>query len=137
MQRLPAEQSKYNSVKHIIRLLASLLGVVIIAIGLVFTIKVFLLIFNALNSPGNLQELLLQWQAALNFENFNMEFDERVIPFASILTIFVVGIGLIILGWLSLSMMRTGSKIISITSDDREAIKHVLSYVFGDRDAED
>ena len=60
-----------------------------------------------------------------------MTIEGRAVPLARVIAVIVLGGGSLLLAWLALGIMLTGAKIVSWTAGDREAVKKILTHVFG------
>ena len=67
--------------------------------------------------------------------HFYLTLDINGKPFhvANIVAVIVIGVGAMLLAWLSIAIMLTGAKIVSWTSTDREAVKRVLEHALGSK----
>ncbi len=112
-------------------LLATAIGIIAILMGLVCAVKTFDLIFDAFKHPVIFQEAFDQWVLVVGGADLDLQLLGNPYPVARILTVIVLGGGVVLLTWLSLGIMLVGAKIVSWTSSEKEAIKKILAYTFG------
>jgi hypothetical protein len=116
-----------------LRGMASLLGLVVIVIGLYFSVRTFLIIRDTVRDPTGAQETFAQWNEALGGDKLEIRFEGDLVPLAPILGLVAVGGGCVLMCWLSLGIMVAGAKIISWSTGDREAVRQILREVLGSR----
>jgi len=124
--------SNIEKFKGIASIIVTCLGIVIIIIGLKYCIDIFGILFDILKDPARLNNILTTMIQALDWETFNLTSGTKVYPISSLFALIVYAGVIIILAVLSMGMMRTGSKIVSWTIGDREAVKEILQYAFGE-----
>lgn len=114
-----------------VRMLASLLGIVIIIVGLFLTLKTFSLLYDGLTDPNGFAPILQQLRDAIGGDKAKIQVNGQELQLAPMLAVFTLGTGMFVLTWLSLGVMLTGAKIISWMSGEREAIKRILRHSLG------
>ena len=124
-----------EQVGQAMRIAATILGLVIIVIGLIYALKVFDLVYGSLRSPEGFGEVFARWVAAIGGEEPNIEVEGEVIPLGPAFAIVIMGGGAFILCWVAMGFITTGAKVISWTVDERKAIQRLLKYAFGARAA--
>jgi len=122
-----------ETMKNVVSLFATCLGLVVIIIGLKYAMDIFQLIFTILNSPAHLTEPIHQLAESIGGSAFDYRTAERTIPFANIMALTVYCCGVLLIAWLTLALMHTGAKIVSLTAGDRSAVKKLLQSAFGSR----
>lgn len=127
---LPLETGAF-SFESMMRLLASMTGIVAILVGLWLATRLFGAIAQGLQSPEAYQETFRQWTAVVGGDQLKIKQGEQELAFGPALAVAAVGMGLSLLVWLALGVMLTGAKIVSWSSGDREAVKRVLTYALG------
>ncbi len=120
-----------ETVKSVISLVATCLGLAIIIIGLRYTMEIFQLVFTILKSPAYLTGVIQEMADSIGGSAFDLRLDGRAVPLANIMALTVYCCGAFLIAWLTLAMMHTGAKIVSLTTDDRSAVKHLLRSAFG------
>ena len=138
--------SVVETVKCVVSLVATCLGLAIIIIGLRYALEVFQLVFTILKSPAYLTGVIHEMAESIGGSAFDLRLDGRAVPLANIMALTVYCCGAFLVAWLTLALMHTGAKIVSLTAGDRSAVKHLLQGAFGksfqrkmalpDRDAE-
>ncbi|QTA80806.1 Uncharacterized protein dnl_31190 [Desulfonema limicola] len=124
--------SNIEKFKSIAGIFVTCLGIAIIIIGLKYCIDIFGILFDLIKNPERLNIILTNMVQSLDWEAFNLTSGTKVYPVSSVLALLVYGGVIIILAFLSMSMMSTGSKIVSWTIGDRQAVKEILQYAFGE-----
>lgn len=113
------------------RLAASAVGIVTIVVGLWFAIKLFGAIAEGLQSPEAYRDSIQQWTALVGGEGLKVKLGEQEFALGPVIALAAIGLGLVLLTWLSLGIMLTGAKIVSWSSGEREAVKRILQQAFG------
>lgn len=119
--------------KSIISLIATCIGLAIIIIGLKYAMHIFSLIFTILQSPSSLTEPLRQMADSIGGSAFDLQLADRAIPMANLMALTVYCGGALLSAWLTLALMQTGAKIVSLTAGDRSAVKKLLHSAFGSK----
>lgn len=120
-----------QSVLKIIRAAGALLGVVAILIGLVYVTRMFTMVFNALHNPDGFRLYLEKWVAAIGGQEMDFIVDGIQYHSSTILAIAVIGVGVILLVWLSMALILAGAKTVSWLLSDRDAMRRLLTHAFG------
>ena len=118
-------------IKKIISLIATCLGLAIILIGLKYAMDMFELIFTILKSPNHLTGPIQQMAESIGGRAFDLKLENRSVPLANIMALMVYCGGALLSAWLTLALMHTGAKIVSLTAGDRSAVKQLLQSAFG------
>ena len=118
-------------IKKIISLMATCLGLAIILIGLKYAMDIFELIFTILKSPTYLTDPIQQMAESIGGRAFDLKLESRSVPLANIMALMVYCSGALLSAWLTLALMHTGAKIVSLTAGDRSAVKQLLQSAFG------
>lgn len=118
-------------IKKIISLIATTIGLVVIIVGLKYAVDIFHLIFTTLQHPASLTEPIRQMAESIGGSAFDLRLEHRSVPLANVLAIMVYCGGALLSAWLTLAMMHTGAKIVSLTAGDRSAVKQLLQSAFG------
>ena len=121
----------FQSLLQVIRAAGAVLGVAVIAIGLMYAARVFTAIFTVLQAPEKFQVHLDKWAMAVGGEGLDLVIAGTTYPCASIIAIAVLGGGAIVLAWISMGLVLAGAKTVSWTLSDREAVKKLLIHAFG------
>jgi uncharacterized membrane protein YoaK (UPF0700 family) len=120
-----------ETIKKIISLIATCIGLAIIIIGLKYAMDIFELIFTILKSPTYLTGPIQQMAESIGGSAFDLRLKDRSIPLANIMALTVYCCGALVGAWLTLALMHTGAKIVSLTAGDRSAVKQLLHSAFG------
>lgn len=129
--RRPAPLPTVESVKSIASLVATCIGLAIIVIGLRYTMEIFQLVFSILKSPAYLAGVIQEMADSIGGRAFDLRLDGRTVPLANIMALTVYCCGAFLAAWLTLAMMHTGAKIVSLTAGDRSAVKHLIRSAMG------
>ncbi len=120
-----------ETIKDIISLVATCIGLAVIIIGLKYVMDILQLIFTILQSPSYLTEPVKQMAEIIGGSAFDLGWEGRSIFVANILALIVYFCGILLCAWLTLAVMHTGAKIVSLTAGDRSAVKKLLQSAFG------
>ena len=126
----PSEPSLFSP-DAAMRLAASAVGIATILVGLWFAIKLFGAIAAGLQSPEAYRDSIQQWTTLVGGEGLKVKIGEQEFALAPVIALAAIGLGLILLTWLSLGVMLTGAKIVSFSSGEREAVKRILQQALG------
>jgi hypothetical protein len=119
-----------ETIKGIVSLAATCIGLAIIIIGLKYTMEIFQLVFTILKSPAYLTGVIHEMAQSIGGSAFDLKLDGRAVPLANIMALTVYCCGAFLVAWLTLALMHTGAKIVSLTAGDRSAVKQLLQSVF-------
>ncbi len=117
--------------KKIISLIATFIGLAVIIVGLKYAIDIFQLIFTILKSPASLTGPIQQMASSIGGSAFDLKLTDRTVPLANIIALMVYCGGALLSAFLTLALMHTGAKIVSLTAGDRSAVKQLLQSAFG------
>ena len=135
MAMLPEEREAalpiVETIKIIVSLIATCVGLAIILIGLKYTIDIFQLIFTILRSPASLTDPVQQLASSFGGSAFDLKLTDRIVPLANIMALIVYCFGIALSAFLTMALMQTGAKIVSLTAGDRSAVKQLLRSAFG------
>ena len=134
MTMLPKKKSPVpdaETIKNIISFLATCIGLVVIVIGLKYAMDIFQLVFTILKSPSYMTEPIRQMADLIGGSAFDHRWEGRSVFMANMLALTVYCCGILLCAWLTLAMMHTGAKIVSLTAGDRSAVKKLLQSAFG------
>ena len=134
MTMLPKKEipsSVVEIIRNIISLLATCVGLVVIIIGLKYAMDIFQLIFSILKSPTYLTDPIQQMAGVIGGSALELSWEGRAAFLANLLALVVYFCGILLCAWLTLALMSTGAKIISLTAGDRSAVKKLLQGAFG------
>lgn len=120
-----------ETMKIIISLVATCIGLAIILIGLKYTMDIFQLIFTILRSPASLTDPVQQMASSFGGSAFDLKLTDRIVPLANIMALIMYGFGILLSAFLTMALMQTGAKIVSLTAGDRSAVKQLLRSAFG------
>ena len=134
MTMLPRKKEPFpviETIKNIISLVATCIGLAVIIIGLRYAMDIFQLVFTILKSPAYLTGIIQQMAESIGGSAFDLRLDGRAVPLANIMALAVYCCGAFLIAWLTLALMHTGAKIVSLTAGDRSAVKQILQSAFG------
>ena len=120
-----------ETIKTIISLLATCIGLIAIIIGLKYVMDIIQLIFTILNSPSYLTGPVQQMAEVIGGSAFDLSWEGRAVFLANIMALAVYCCGVLLCAWLTLALMHTGAKIVSLTAGDQSAVKKLLQTAFG------
>ena len=120
-----------ETIKKIISLIATFIGLAVIIVGLKYAIDIFQLIFTILKSPASLTGPIQQMASSIGGSAFDLKLPDRTVPLANIMALIVYCGGALLSAFLTLALMHTGAKIVSLTAGDRSAVKQLLQNAFG------
>jgi hypothetical protein len=122
-----------ETIKTIISLIATFIGLAVILIGLKYAIDIFHLIFAILKSPTSLADPIQQMASTFGGNAFDLKLTDRTVPLAKVIALIVYCCGVLLGALLTMALMQTGAKIVSLTAGDRRAVKQLLQSAFGSR----
>lgn len=122
-----------DTAKKIIGCIATCIGLVVIVIGLKYAIDIFQLIFAMLKTPSALTDPVQQLAATFGGNAFDIKLPDRTLPLAKIIALIIYCCGALLSAFLTMALMQTGAKIVSLTAGDRSAVKQLLQSAFGNR----
>ena len=125
--------SGVETLKKMISLLATCIGLAVIVIGLNYAVDVFRLIFTLLHTPASLTDPIAQLATSFGGKAFDIKLTERTIPLANLIALLIYCFGVLLSALLTMALMQTGAKIVSLTAGDRHAVKQLLRSAFGCR----
>lgn len=117
--------------KSVVSLAATCIGLVVILVGLKYAMDIFQLIFTILESPSHLTAPLQQLAESFGGSAFDLKVGGKAVPLAKLMALAVYCFGAFLSAWLTLALMQTGAKIVSLTAGDRSAVKKILQSAFG------
>ena len=123
--------SVVETAKNIVSLVATCIGLIVILIGLKYAVDIFQLIFAILESPSQLTSAIQQTAGSIGGSAFDLRLEGRSVPLANLMALAVYCCGALLIAWLTLALMHTGAKIVSLTAGDRRAVKQLLQNAFG------
>jgi hypothetical protein len=136
MTIIPKDESTtpvVETIKSIISLLATCIGLIIIIIGLQYAMDIFQLIFTILKSPIYMTDPIKQMVDIIGGSSFDHKLVGGNAFLANITALTVYCGGILVCAWLTLALMQTGAKIVSLSVGDRSAVKKLLQSAFGKR----
>lgn len=114
----------------LIRLIATVVGLVVLILGILYIMKTFDLLYDAIRNPETIRMGIAQWKEFVGSEALFIKVGNIGVNASPI---FILGIICLILAWLSIQITVAGAKIISFTAGDRSAVKELLQHLFGER----
>ena len=125
----------------ITRFIALLVGMGLVITGSIYAIQLFDTIYNGLQNPATATPVFEQWARFMIQDVEGLEHNENLkrIENVRILATIVIGIGGLILVWISLQLVYAGAKIIALMTNDqisRKLLQELLKRNFSDKKAE-
>ncbi len=120
-----------ETIKSIVSLVATCIGLVVILIGLKYAMDIFQLIFTILKSPTSLTDPIQQIVEIIGGSVADHKPGGGAVFLANTMALTVYCCGVLVCAWLTLALMHTGAKIISLNVGDRSAVKKLLQSAFG------
>lgn len=112
--------------KKIVSLVTTFIGLAVILIGLRYALEMFGLIFGLLKNPEGLMLPVQQLARSIGGSAFDLRLSDRSVPLANIMALVAYGFGAVLCAWLTLAMMHTGARIVSLALGDKETIRQLL-----------
>ncbi len=134
MNILPTIERSASAVetsRNIISLVATCIGLIVIIIGLKYALDIFFLILAILKSPADLATPVEQIADIIRGHAFEGRAEGGTVFLANIIALTVYCCGVLLCAWLTLALMHTGARIVSLTAGDRSAVKKLLQSAFG------
>jgi len=131
LQRTVSVESSVSAFASLMRVLATVLGIVAIIVGLVYAMKIFDVVYRNVREPEGMRASIDKWQEALGADDIVVPVEGAAVHCGKIVTIAVIGCAVLILVRIAMGIMAVGGKIISWTAGDREAVKRILTHAFG------
>lgn len=105
---------------QLIRAAGAVLGIIVVIIGVVYATRIFSMVSTALQNPEAFESMLKQWVEAVGGEHLDFVVpDVTTYHVANLVAIAVLGIGTVILGWISIGLIAVGAKVLSWSLNDR------------------
>lgn len=120
-----------ENIKNIISLIATCIGLVVIIIGLKYAMDIIQIIFTILQSPTYLTDPIRQMADVIGGSAFDQRWEDRSVFITNMLALIIYCCGILVCAWLTLALMQTGAKIVSLSVGDRSAVKKLLQSAFG------
>lgn len=125
--------SVVDTLKKIINLATTCIGLIVVIVGLKYAIDVFQLIFSMLKAPDLLTGPIRQLAASFGGTAFDLKLPDRTIPLSNILALIIYCCGIAVGAFLTMALMQTGAKIVALTTGDQGAVRQLLQSAFGRR----
>jgi hypothetical protein len=107
---------------------AAFLGVLVIVLGIVYSIRTFDLIYTTVSTgPEAFGASVQKWTAAVGGDQLDFVIAGVTYHAAPVVALAVLGGGTLVLVWISMRLILTGAKVVSWTLGDREAIKQMIA----------
>ncbi|MFH1022720.1 MAG: hypothetical protein V1809_04975 [Planctomycetota bacterium] len=113
-----------------LRLAGTALGLVLMAIGLYFVIRLFGSVYSGLKNPEPFLPIIQSWERVVG-KDLDVVVGGQKLALARFFAIFILGAGCWVLLRVSISLMWAGARIISWTASDRQAVKRILRQALG------
>nr|WP_321468060.1 hypothetical protein [uncultured Desulfobulbus sp.] len=125
--------SLIESLKSLVALAATCIGIFVIALGIKYAAEIFNLMFFILKQPDQLVDPVQRLAGVIGAGAYDIKLSDRTIPVANIISLIIYCFGMVTCAFLTISLMQAGAKIISMTVGDGKATKQLLQSVFGKR----
>lgn len=123
---------KMPSIAQCVRGLGALIGMTMMIFGVVYAVRIFGWIVQGLQNPEKVSDLVKRWGLAVGGgANFDFTVGGESIPLSEILGILILGMGMWVLSKIAFMFLTEGSKVITNTLGEKDAIKKILLYTFG------
>jgi hypothetical protein len=109
----PDDSFNVKSFLQVLRAISTILGVAAILTGLVFGVRMFVLILGALRDPEAFQPLLTKWATTVGGEELDIVISGNTYHCARVVAVIVLGAGSVVLAWISMGLMMAGAKVVS------------------------
>ena len=130
-QRTASVDSSVTTLGNLVRVAATVLGLVAIIVGLVYAVKIFDVVYHNVRQPEGVSATIDKWEDVLGADEFVVNIQNDEIRYGRVVTIAVIGVAALALVHIAMGIMAVGAKIVSITAGDREAVKKILTHAFG------
>lgn len=111
----------------------AIVGFATLITGLVYLVSLLGTVIGVLKDPSGIEGAIQKWYETIGAENFRYFIDDNEVDVGRLVTVGVLGIGVLVLFSVCLTIMKTGAKIIEWTMGDKEAIKRILRDVLPSR----
>jgi hypothetical protein len=116
---------------RLIRAFVAVLGVTAILIGMLYAARTLHLVYSALSSPETLRSVLDRWASAVGGKELDFVIAGTTYHAADVVAIVVLGAGAVVLAWISMGLILTGTKVVFWALGNRQGIKKVPTRPFG------
>jgi hypothetical protein len=114
------------------RVLGALTGLITCIIGVVYATRVFSLIYKGLNNPEAVGSYISRWRVAIGDSlHLQVVISNEIYEVTELVVVAVTGIAVWMLIWISIQLIITGAKVISLCLDDKQAIKRIFKEALG------
>ncbi len=110
----------------LLRALASVLGLVMIVIGLWYTLRFIGQLIHVLEDPASIERSIGRWGDVLGADDLVIEINGNTVHYKKIAGGFAMGLVALALVALVLRLITAGAQVVTLTSSDRELIKKIL-----------
>ncbi len=122
-----------ESLKGLISLLATAVGIFVIAIGIKYAAEIFHLMFSMLNQPDLLADPVQRLAGVIGGSAYDLQLSDRTIPVAKMIALVLYCFGMFTCAFLTMTLMQAGAKVIAITMGEGNAARQLLKGVLGKR----
>ncbi len=123
---------KLPSFSQWVRGCGALLGLTMMILGVVYSIRIFGWIAEGLRNPEAMGGIISQWEQAITGgEPFALSLGGEELPLSKFCAVLVLAFGAWILVKIAFLFLKEGAKAISNTLGDKDAIKRILQHAFG------
>lgn len=120
----------------LMRVAASVIGLVVMVFGLTFGIRLFEAVIEGIRKPETIEAIFRKWVAVVGGETLDLHFESVKISLAPVMAGAAIGGAALLLCLLVIVFLSTGAKIVAWNSGEREAIKRILEHALGRRSGE-
>jgi len=122
-----------ESLKGLISLLATAVGIFVIAIGIKYAAEIFHLMFSMLNQPDLLEDPVQRLAGVIGGSAYDLQLSDRTIPVAKMIALVLYCFGMFTCAFLTMTLMQAGAKVIAITMGEGKAARQLLKGVLDKR----
>ena len=131
IQQAEAEVSVSELLRRGFRVVAAMLGVVMIAMGVYFAAELFALGYAAVSEPERFSTVVDQWSDYIGGGEKAFVINPQVQISPRILAFFGLGGWVMLMIWLCHMIITAGARIVYWMGTDANAIRRVLGHIFG------
>ncbi|MEM9186864.1 MAG: hypothetical protein AAGB00_10245 [Planctomycetota bacterium] len=104
------------------RFAATLIGLTLMIAGACYVISLATMLLKAITDPTGVAGLVDTWQQAVGQESLQVNTEQVTFNGSRVLAIAVLGGLVVAAGWLLLSLITTGAKVVTTVSAERKSL---------------
>jgi hypothetical protein len=125
------EVSVSEMLRRVFRVVAAMLGVVMIIIGIYFAAELFSLGYAAITEPERFSTVVDRWSEYIGGDEKTFVINPSVQISPRILAFLGLGGWVVLMIWLCQMIITAGARIVYWMGTDANAIRRVLGHIFG------